>query len=251
MGNYLVLGGYDSGIGEACMKYIDKNDHSAIGTDRSLNMRHPNLVYSAMETIVNSVYDSGEWIDGIVYCPGVNHLEWFGQWGVSGITRAREIMEINTLGFMTVVDAFVMARTLITDNLRQEGEVARMPGKTSIVAISSDAATRPLRTSAPYCASKAALNMMVQVAARELGGSDIRVNAVSPGMVSGTNMSRQMDEDIPEVRGWTQERMWAYEQAQEVVPGRVHVDEVAQVVFDVLTGPPHLNGAIIPVNGGR
>ena len=44
---------------------------------------------------------------------------------------------------------------------------------------------------APYCASKAALEVLVRHLARELGPRGIRVNAVAPGLVQ-TNMSRAL-----------------------------------------------------------
>jgi len=51
----------------------------------------------------------------------------------------------------------------------------------------------------PYCASKAAVNMLTQCAADELGEENIRVNAVQPGvvetpmaaMLSQTEVSRE------------------------------------------------------------
>lgn len=54
----------------------------------------------------------------------------------------------------------------------------------AIVAISSIAGERTHRWMAPYCASKAGLDALVQVAADELGRQGIRVCSVRPGVVS-------------------------------------------------------------------
>ncbi len=54
----------------------------------------------------------------------------------------------------------------------------------SVVAISSIAGQRSHRWMAPYCASKAGLDALVEVAADELGRQGIRVCSVRPGVVS-------------------------------------------------------------------
>ncbi|HEV8298668.1 MAG TPA: SDR family oxidoreductase [Acidimicrobiales bacterium] len=65
--------------------------------------------------------------------------------------------------------------------LKHAGAAMRSHGG-AFVAVSSHAGTRSMRSLASYCASKAALEMMVRVAADELGEHGIRVNAVRPGL---------------------------------------------------------------------
>lgn len=59
----------------------------------------------------------------------------------------------------------------------------RMPGRGSIVATSSLNAVQASNGMSAYCATKAGLAMLVQVAALELGPRGIRVNAIAPGLV--------------------------------------------------------------------
>lgn len=59
----------------------------------------------------------------------------------------------------------------------------RMDEYGSIVTIASLNATQPAAGMAAYCAAKAGVVMLTQVAALELGPQKIRVNAVSPGLV--------------------------------------------------------------------
>ena len=57
-------------------------------------------------------------------------------------------------------------------------------GGGSIVAVSSTAAIQSCRFLAPYCAGKAGVDALVRVAADELGGVGVRVNAVRPGLTA-------------------------------------------------------------------
>jgi len=238
--SYLVMGLYDGGIASAIGEAINECGHEVIGTDRTLDVRSYEIVQKAIAQIIQVQEDSGDPIQGLVYCAGVNDLQWIGSMTKEDMESAANLFAVNSLGFLNVINAL---KAHVPQPLRDN--------PFSVVAISSDAATRPLRTSAAYCGSKAALDAIVRVSARELGRFNFRVNAVSPGMVAETGMSNQMDEVIPKLRGWSVAEMLSYERSQEVIPGRVRPDEVAEVVFNVLQGPLHLNGAIIPVNGGR
>ncbi|MHB1775875.1 MAG: SDR family NAD(P)-dependent oxidoreductase [Acidimicrobiales bacterium] len=57
------------------------------------------------------------------------------------------------------------------------------PGPSSIVAMASLNAVQPGRGMAAYCAAKAGVVALTEVAALELGPNGIRVNAVAPGLV--------------------------------------------------------------------
>ena len=60
----------------------------------------------------------------------------------------------------------------------------------SLVAVSSISARLVDRSMGIYCASKAALSMLVQVAAAEWGPLGIRVNAVAPGVTRTPMLGR-------------------------------------------------------------
>jgi NAD(P)-dependent dehydrogenase (short-subunit alcohol dehydrogenase family) len=72
----------------------------------------------------------------------------------------------------------------------------------SIVCVSSTAGTLPCAGLAPYAAAKAALEMFVKVAALELGGAQIRVNAVRPGFTRGEGTAFMFD-DPETLRAYT------------------------------------------------
>lgn len=66
-----------------------------------------------------------------------------------------------------------------------------------LVNISSGVATYPLAGWGAYCASKAALDMLTQVARLEAEGTGLRVYAIAPGMVD-TQMQEQIRATPPE-----------------------------------------------------
>ena len=177
----------------------------------------------------------------VVYSAGVNYLHWLDSEQAKDSTDWNEVEHtyaVNVIGF----EKLMTALTYVFEPSEHE---------MSIVAVSSDAGRRPMRTSASYCGSKSALDMVIKVAARELGPNSWRINGVAPGMVSSTPMSRQVDRYVPLIRGWTPMEAYKYEKSQAVQPRRVSRHEVAAVIVSTLNGPFHLNGSIIEINGGR
>jgi len=77
-------------------------------------------------------------------------------------------------------------------------------GGGSIVAISSIAGPLTHRYMAPYCTSKAGLEMLIRVAADELGALGIRANAVRPGLVP-TEMAGPLVDDPAIVRDYLEQ----------------------------------------------
>lgn len=224
-----VIGG-TSGIGDAIADllgdYDDRNVYSSGADDADVrSMRHLEQMY------VDITNDNGE-LSEIVYCAGINKLDKIQDMDYGDV---KNIFDINVLGFMRVM----------TMMARREAPGCR------VAVVSSDAAHRPMRTSMAYCASKAALNMAVRCAARELGPAGYRINGIGPGMTAPTGMSEYIDATVPDLRGWTTQEMLSYEMQQAVVKRRASPMEVAQMVRQVLESPDYLNGAIIDMNGGR
>jgi glucose 1-dehydrogenase len=111
----------------------------------------------------------------------------------------------------------------------------------AVVAVASMSGRLPHANLGAYGPSKAALIMLVQVLAQELGPEGIRVNAVSPGMVR-TGMTARVYAD-PRL---------AAERAALVPLGRVATPEEVADVIAFLLGPDarYVNGHDLVVDGG-
>ena len=86
----------------------------------------------------------------------------------------------------------------------------------NIVVVSSTASQRPNAGQAAYASSKAALESLVRVTARETAARGIRINAVAPGLLAGGMSSRILDDHMDQARAAIPMRRPG--QAEEVVP---------------------------------
>ncbi|KAF0960275.1 SDR family NAD(P)-dependent oxidoreductase [Rhodococcus sp. T7] len=94
---------------------------------------------------------------------------------------------INRPGYITELGASDWKQTLdlcLTGSFFAIKHAGRVMGRgSSVISIASLNARQPAAGFAGYCAAKAGLAMLTEVAALEFGESGIRVNAISPGLV--------------------------------------------------------------------
>jgi NAD(P)-dependent dehydrogenase (short-subunit alcohol dehydrogenase family) len=230
MDKFLILGG-NSGIGEAVFNLLEDEQ----GNVNQLFRPRSSMVNVANRRHVRRYITINGPFDYIVFSAGINKLQWIADAPEDGYANFIFTMDVNLCGFYYVVAEHVNAWP---------------QAKVSAVAVSSDAGEIPMRGSIAYCVSKAALDMAVKVMARELAPL-WRVNAVAPGMVEGTDMTKYIDEMIPGFRGWTPEYAREYERASVPSGRRATLEEVAETIRWVLMGPEQMTGAIIRINGGK
>lgn len=100
---------------------------------------------------------------------------------VAGAAKYKQITELTEEEWDFTLD--ICAKGVVF-SVKHEARQMLAQGGGAIVNIASLNATVPMVSGAPYCAAKAAVAMVSQVAALELGAHGIRVNAVSPGLTA-------------------------------------------------------------------
>lgn len=225
--NLWVLGG-TSGIGKAAFEGILNRHPKTFSDARAFGYEDFNIIY---RTPIRKAVTECPPTD-VIYSVGINRLDWIKDIRFFDFT---EVMQANVYGLLNLIQVL------------QIEEI----GPVNIVAVTSDAAWRPMRTSAVYCASKAAMEMAIRVASRELAPEGWRINGVAPGKVEDTPMTEYVDRVVPTLRGWTEEFAEEYERNSCPLGRKVTKSEVVGVIESVLFGPAAMTGEIVAVNGGR
>jgi 3-oxoacyl-[acyl-carrier protein] reductase len=170
-----VIIGAASGIGWATAQALAAGGHRVVVADRdgdgagrrAAELGDPHSaaqVDVTDEAAVELLFESTGALDVAVNCAGFSNI---------GL-----ITDMAAEDFRAVVDVCLTGAFLVT---KHAGRHLREGG--SLVHISSLNGRQPAAGMSAYCAAKAGLSMLTQVAALEMGARGIRVNAVAPGFV--------------------------------------------------------------------
>lgn len=118
---------------------------------------------------------------------------------------------------------------------------ARGFGPGAVVNVSTTGAQRVHPVTGPYTSSKAALEMITQLLARELGHVGVRVNAVAPGLVR-TDLARVL---------WEGETGDGEAQLVPLLRLGEPEDIASAICYLASDDASWITGAILPVDGGR
>ncbi len=123
---------------------------------------------------------------------------------------------------------------------REIGTIMAKQRYGSIINFSSGAGTRPVQGQTHYGAAKAGVNQLTRVLAVELGSSNVRVNAISPGLIA-TQASRD----------FLDPKLFAkFEKAIPLGRAGVPEDILGTALFLASDASSYVTGTIIPVGGG-
>lgn len=140
-------------------------------------------------------------LDGLINCAGINCNEWFEDITPESLQR---VMSVNAFSMVYMTQAVL--RPLVK-------------AKGFVLNIVSNAANMPMTSSLAYNASKAAALMVTRQMAHELTKKHgLTVFSISPNKLSGTEMSKQIEDNVVKTRGWTREFAAEY-QRQSLMHG--------------------------------
>ena len=123
--------------------------------------------------------------------------------------------------------------------------------KGKIVNTSSIAGRQGYANIAPYCASKAAVIMLTQAAARDLAPHGITVNGFAPGVVN-TPLWEKLDEDLMAIGASSRKGQAMEEFSQGILVGRAALpsDLAPMAVFLASSDSDYFTGQTIMADGG-
>ena len=152
----------------------------------------------------------------------------------AGFSNIGYIVDMPTDQFRSVVDVCLTGSFIVA---KYAGRYLNDDG--SLVWISSLNGRQPAAGMAAYCAAKAGLSMLTQVAALEFASRGIRVNAVAPGFVP-----TPLTEGAAAVPGAVEEYV------ENTALGRTGTPEdIAEAVL-FMTKASWLTGEVLDLNGG-
>jgi ketoreductase RED2 len=231
----VLVTGSTSGIGEAtALRFAGLGDrvvfnsvHSVEAGER-LAAATPNSMYVQADIaqsedctrLVATVLEHYGRLDVLINNAGTTKVIAHADLGAASLDVWREIFEVNVFGTWGLCVASMNA-------LRASRGV--------IVNVSSMAGVRPLGSSIPYAASKAAVNHMTALLAKAVG-PDVRVNAVAPGLV-----------DTPWTADWDSVRGFV----QTVAPLKRSgtPEDIAEVIVALATSS-YVTGQVVVIDGG-
>lgn len=145
---------------------------------------------------------------------------------------------ISPNGFKTVVDIDLLGTYNV---FRAAFDVVQRPGA-SLIAITAPQAVQPLPHQVHVCAAKAGINMVVKVLAMEWGQAGIRVNAISPGPISGTEGVERMAPSEADKARWIE---------HTAIRRFGTTDDIAKAaVFLASDEASYITGTILDCDGG-
>lgn len=150
-----------------------------------------------------------------------------------------ETKDMSLNGFRAVVDIDLVGTFNVA---RQAYAHMRKPGA-SMINITAPQGSIPMRYQSHACAAKAGVDQLTRVLALEWGVEGLRINAISPGPIDGTEGVKRLMAQGP------RERLIAVDKVPLKRMGRL--DDIANLaLFLASSHASYISGAVIPCDGG-
>lgn len=220
----ILITGSGAGLGAALAAALAKLGHEVVEFDHKLghDVRDPYGTFGPPPLD----------LDVLVNCAGVNITGWLedfseAQWDMVMDTNAKGIFKMTQWALPRLIDS-----------------------KGTVLNVVSNASHMPMTTSLAYNASKGAAHIMTLQLARELSKKHgICVFGISPNKLAGTEMSRDIERQVVQHRGWTPEYARQY-QLNALLAGSETPPEIVAAFLAFLLSHKlnhhFLTGCIIP-----
>lgn len=182
----ILVTGSGAGLGLAIAQTLRACGHTVLNYDLKDGMDVTRPPTNLAEQV--------EELDGLINCAGINCNEWFEDITLRSLAN---VMNVNAFSFVH------MAQELLEPLKESKGFVLN---------IVSNASHMPMTSSLAYNASKAAAAMITRQMAHELTPKyGITVFSISPNKLAGTEMSKQIEDNVVATRGWSREYAAEYQ----------------------------------------
>ena len=219
----ILVTGSGAGLGKLVVAALRRDGHDVIGFDR----KNGNDVVDSQET-----FGDCPALDILINCAGINITGWLEDFPEESWD---DVMDINAKGIF---------------RMTQWALPALVKSKGTVLNIVSNASHMPMTTSLAYNASKGAAHIMTLQLARELSKRHgITVFGISPNKLKGTEMSKDIEEQVIKHRGWTREYAEQYQINALLAGEETDPAQLAEfIAFLLSTKPRHkfLTGCILP-----
>jgi len=205
--NFFIITGTSKGLGEAIAKKLvsPENRLACISRTKNLDLidlaEHKNCVLDYFEFDLTKTDEIRSLINEIVEKIDKNQVE-----KITLINNAGTVEPIKPMGrsddsdIQRNITLNLISPTIMINNFIKHTK--DIPVKKDIINISSGAAKRAVYGWAPYCSSKAGINLLTETSALELEDTEYSVYSFSPGVVD-TSMQKRIrnssEEDFVEL----------------------------------------------------
>lgn len=224
----ILVTGSGAGLGEAIKDRLIDDGHTVHCYDRKDGFDVSEFDNQLYNDCIIGLLD----IDVLVNCAGVNITGWTEEFSGEDWDK---VMNVNAKGI------FNMTKACLPALIRSKG---------TILNIVSNASHTPMTTSIAYNASKGAAHIMTLQMARELTKKhDVTVFGISPNKLEGTEMSKDIEDQVVRHRGWTPEFARQYQLNALLAGAETPPSCVAEFIAFLLQDKEHhryLTGTVIP-----
>jgi NAD(P)-dependent dehydrogenase (short-subunit alcohol dehydrogenase family) len=235
-----LVTGAASGIGNATALRLQREGYDVLAVDRDPAGLGP-LEESGMRVLAADLSDDAARAAVIEAGRGVDALV-----NSAGIIRLKPILELTVSDLRDIYAVNVEALWDLTSGIGRT-----MPSGSAIVNLSSSSAKLAATTeAAAYASSKAAVLSITRSFAYAFGASNVRVNALCPGIID-TPMQDQVLAKAAAARGLTVEQL-SQERTRSVPLGRAaSADECAGAIYFLVSDESlYMTGQAINFTGG-